>query len=85
MNSNSNSDASALLGEAFGGGFSKFESLSNDLESELTIEEKRLRGMPTTNSIESVDEEGQINLPVSKADVDFPESNWLELIHSGRA
>lgn len=36
------------------------------------------------DAIESVDEEGQINLLISETDVNFPESSWLELIHCFR-
>lgn len=36
------------------------------------------------DAVESVDEEGQIELLISEADADFTESSWLELIHCFR-
>lgn len=48
MNNNPSSESSAMLSVAFGSQFVKFEAHSNDLESELIVEEKRLNNMPAT-------------------------------------
>lgn len=48
MNNNSSPESSAMLSAAFGDQFSKFDAFSNDLESELIVEEKRLNKMPHT-------------------------------------